>query len=123
MIHASLKSDGTLTLQADSELEAFALNEWQRRRKLGKATLVIDSSMLSTSSPTKHDVLSTSSTSKKAGGMEKQNALLEAVQEPKELKDISHEMDLSVSTTYQYLQVLRRAGLVKEDEDKRWVKV
>jgi hypothetical protein len=46
MIHATIDANGLLTLQADTQLEAFALGEWQRRKKMGRASLEIDTSVL-----------------------------------------------------------------------------
>jgi hypothetical protein len=45
MIHAAIYSNGLLCLQADTELEAFALAEWERRKKLGKAKLTIETTV------------------------------------------------------------------------------
>lgn len=42
MLWTKLDSDGTLTIQADEPIEAYALRQWEKQRVAGKASLKIE---------------------------------------------------------------------------------
>jgi hypothetical protein len=46
MLWAVLTEDGVLIIRAESEIEAFALKQWERQRKAGKASLRIESGLM-----------------------------------------------------------------------------
>ena len=42
MLWTKLDADGTLLIQADEPIEAYALRQWEKQRVAGKATLKIE---------------------------------------------------------------------------------
>ena len=46
MLWVKIDVDGNLTIQADVPIEAYALRQWERQHKAGKATLKIETGQL-----------------------------------------------------------------------------
>jgi hypothetical protein len=109
MIRVSLTADGVLTIQADTDIEAFALKEWERRKNLGKTRLVIDATVKDVDSE------------RTASPPPTKEALIEALREPKTIGEAAKLAGIAVSTAYQYMSAMRTDGLIKRVSGDKWV--
>lgn len=107
MIRASISASGTLTLRADNELESFALGEWERRRKAGKATLVLDLTVVEA------NVQQPGNNTKYSASIDERVQSVIALMEgtgPTRAGHLAELMGISVPSVYGYLSRARQLG-------------
>jgi hypothetical protein len=103
-ITATINMNGDLILSANTELEVFALTEWERRRKGGKASHVIPTDVTKPERPAQ------------TGGQTETNlgryvAELSLIG-PSTIQALADHLGISVPGAYQYMSLAKSRGLV-----------